>query len=88
MKYYIYVNSKEISEVSGTEAAYEAWRLARSLANFLCTTADLVDGETGEVLASNDWDEEDKPSDEELEAGFDPLEIEFDPYEGAYTFDC
>ena len=88
MKYYIYVNGKEISEVSGTEAAYAAWRLACNLADCLSVTADLVDGETGEVIESNDWDDEDKPSDEELEEGFDPLEMGFDPYEGAYTFDC
>lgn len=88
MKYYIYVNGKEISEVSGTEAAYKAWRLACDLADYLGTTADLVDGETGEVLESNDWDDENKPSDEELEEGFDPLEMGFDPYEGTYTFDC
>ena len=54
MKYYIYVNGKEISEVSGTEAAYEAWRLACNLADCLGVTADLVDGETCEVIESND----------------------------------
>lgn len=88
MKYYIYVNGKEISEVYGTEAAYEAWRLACKLADFLCVTADLVDGETGEILKPNDEDEEDKPSDEEPEVDFDSIEMGFDPYEGAYTFDC
>lgn len=53
MKYYIYVNGNEIAEVSGDETAYEAWRLARDFADYIGTTADLVDGETGEILKSN-----------------------------------
>lgn len=87
MKYFIYIDSICIATVWGTEAAYEAWRHAVALANMASLTADLVDGETGEVLESNDMDEEDELTEQDYE-DYGPEECGFDPYEGCYTYDC
>lgn len=43
--------------VSGCEAAYAAFEKACDFAEILGITVDLVDGETGEVLADNRDDE-------------------------------
>ena len=42
--------------VYGMEVAYEAYEKAVEFADILGLTADLVDGETGEVLCSNRWE--------------------------------
>ena len=42
--------------VYGMEVAYEAYEKAVEFADILGLTADLVDGETGEVLCSNGWE--------------------------------
>ena len=44
-------------------------------------TAHLVDGETGEIIASSDEFCDEESSDTNLECGFDP-------YMGCYTDDC
>lgn len=81
MKYYIYIENRMVVEVEGCEAAYAAYTKATELADMVGETAHLVDGETGEIIASSDefWDEE--LSDANLECGFDP-------YVGCYTDDC
>ena len=69
--------------VDNTEAAYEAWRRACDFAEAAgISCCDLWWGETGEVVASLQDDEEDYDCDSaDLECGFDP-------YEGDYTWDC
>lgn len=57
MQYIIYIHGDEFAIVSGTEAAYEAWRHASALADIVGYTADLVDGKTGEVVESTNWDD-------------------------------
>ena len=42
--------------VYGMEVAYEAYEKAVEFADILGLTADLVDGETGEILCSNGWE--------------------------------
>lgn len=42
--------------VYGMEIAYEAYEKAVEFADMLGLTADLVNGETGEVLCSNRWE--------------------------------
>lgn len=42
--------------VYGMEIAYEAYERAVEFADMLGLTADLVDGETGEILSSNRWE--------------------------------
>ena len=81
MKFYIYIKNRFVAEVEGCEAAYAAYTKATELADMVGETVHLVDGETGEIIASSDefWDEE--PSDANLECGFDP-------YAGCYTDDC
>lgn len=80
MKFYIYIENRLIAEVTGIDYAYEVYDATVKLAELLCETANLVDGETGEVLAcSADFDDE--------PAGIDD-DCGFDAYEGCYTFDC
>lgn len=69
--------------VDGTEAAYEAFRKACDFAEAIgADYCDLWSGETGEVVASLEDDDEDFDCDDaDLECGFDP-------YEGDYTWDC
>ena len=55
-EYYVYIGGTAFS-VSGCEAAYAAFEKACDFAEILGITADLVDGETGEVLADNRDDE-------------------------------
>ena len=83
MKFYIYISNKEIAEVEGIEYAYEVYRKTCELADLLGDIANLVDGETGEVIeSSDDWEED------ECDPEPDADESGFDPYEGAYTYDC
>lgn len=42
--------------IYGMEVVEEAYEKAVEFADILGLTADLVDGETGEVLASNRWE--------------------------------
>ena len=76
MKFMIYIENRMIAEVSGVDFAYEVYAKASELADMLGETAHLVDGETGEVVASSDdWDD----YDEDYEPDYD--ECGFDPYE-------
>lgn len=52
MNYLIYLHGNLLTTISGTEAAYAVYRTVADLADLLGVTADLVDGNTGEVLAS------------------------------------
>lgn len=82
--YIIYIGGREIATVSGTEFANEAFDKAMDLAELLNETCSLAQGETGEVIAFyNPEEEEDyeEPVDIDDECGFDP-------YEGCYTYDC
>lgn len=51
--YYIYFNGDLLGEVSGCEAAWDAFSVACELADTLNARVDLVDGQTGEVIADN-----------------------------------
>ena len=83
MKFYIYIENRMVAEVSGMDFAYEVYRKTCELADLLCTTASLVDGESGEVVAySDDFDDYDHDYEPE------DNEIGFDPYSGCYTYDC
>ena len=79
MKYYIYIENRMVAEVEGSEFAWEVYRKTDELAEMLGQIANLVDGETGEVIESSDyWDDYEPDADE----------CGFDPYEGCYTYDC
>ena len=78
MKYYIYIENRMVAEVEGSEIAWEVYRKTCELADLLGEVANLVDGETGEVIESSD--------EEDYEPDVD--ECGFDPYEGCYTYDC
>ena len=83
MKFMVYIENRMIAEVSGADFAYEVYAKASELADMLGETVHLVDGETGEVIASSDdWDD----YDEDYEPDYD--ECGFDPYEGCFTWDC
>ena len=83
MKYYIYIENRMVAEVEGSEFAWEAYRKTAELAEMLGEIANLVDGETGEVIeSSDDWDDYDKDYEPDAD------ECGFDPYEGCYTYDC
>lgn len=83
MKYYIYIENRMVAEVEGNEFAWEVYRKTCELAEMLGQIANLVDGETGEVIeSSDDWDD----YDEDYEPDYD--ECGFDPYAGCYTYDC
>ena len=88
MNYIIYIRGNVFATISGAEATYEAWRHASALADIAGYTADLVDGETGEVLESTDFEDDDRTEQDYEDYGPDPDECGFDPYEGCYTFDC
>ena len=83
MKYYIYIENRMVAEVEGNEFAWEVYRKTCELAEMLGQIANLVDGETGEVIeSSDDWDD----YDEDYEPDYD--ECGFDPYASCYTYDC
>lgn len=66
MKYYIYIENKVVAEVSGMGFAYEVYAKATELAEMIGEIANLVDGESGEVIASSDdWDDYDEDYKEE-----------------------
>ena len=81
--YTLILNGKTITEVCGTEYAYEAWARLEELACFLCVPAYLVSNDDSEVVAEYDPEGEgsDEPADIDSDEGFDP-------YEGCYTWDC
>ena len=85
--YKIFLNTRPIATVEGTECAYSAYRKACEFAEIVGKTASLVWAETGEVIASSD-DEEEDPWDEDEEYLNGDEEMGFDPYEGCYTWDC
>lgn len=82
MKFYIYIENRMIAEVDGYEFAWEVYRKAYELADLLGEVANLVDGETGEVIESSDEDYDyDEPADIDSDMGFDP-------YIGCFSDDC
>ena len=54
MKFMIYRENRMICEVSGTDFAYEVYEKAAELGEMIGDTAHLVNGETGEIIASSD----------------------------------
>lgn len=82
MKFYIYIENRMVAEVEGYEFAWEVYRKAYELADLLGEVANLVDGETGEVIESSDEDYDyDEPADIDSDMGFDP-------YTGCFSDDC
>ena len=82
MKFYIYIENRMVAEVEGYEFAWEVYRKAYELADLLGEVANLVDGETGEVIESSDEDYDyDEPADIDSDMGFDP-------YMGCFSDDC
>ena len=82
MKFYIYIENRMVAEVEGYEFAWEIYRKAYELADLLGEVANLVDGETGEVIQSSDEDYDyDEPADIDSDMGFDP-------YMGCFSDDC
>lgn len=79
--YTIYIGSTPIACVSGTDAAYDCYDAAKTIAAYSDRTASLVWDETGEEVAFFDPEEVDEPADIDDDCGFDP-------YEGCYTYDC
>ena len=79
----LFVDSKLIATVDGTEFAYEAWAKVRELAELLGVRASMVFNEDLEVVAEYDPEEGfgDEPDDIDSDTGFDP-------YEGCFTWDC
>lgn len=57
--YAIYLGNKPIAIISGTEAAYEAYRAAVVIAELTGETACLVWNGNGEIIASSDEEEGD-----------------------------
>lgn len=54
MKFMIYIENRMIGEVSGMDFAYEVYEKASELGEMIGDTVHLVDGETGEIIASSD----------------------------------
>lgn len=82
MKFYIYISNHMVAEVEGVVLCWEVYRRACKLADLLGEIASLVDGETGEVIASSDdYDEDYEPADIDSDMGFDP-------YMGCFSDDC
>ena len=80
MKFYIYIENRMVAEVENYEFAWEVYRKTCELADLLGEVANLVDGETGEVIEfSDDWDDE--PADIDSDMGFDP-------YMSCFSDDC
>lgn len=85
MKFYIYIEDRMVAEVEGYEFAWEVYRKTCELADLLGEIANLVDGETGEIIESSDdgddYDEDYEPADIDSDMGFDP-------YMGCFSDDC
>lgn len=85
MKYYIYIENRMVAEVKGAEIAWEVYRKTCELADLLGEVANLVDGETGEIIeSSDDWDDYDK----DYESADIDSDMGFDPYMGCFSDDC
>lgn len=82
MKYYIYIKNRMVAEVEGDEFAWEVYNKTCEVADLLGEVANLVDGETGEVIESSDADYDyDEPDDIDSD-------MSFDPYTGCFSDDC
>ena len=82
MKYFIYIENRMVAEVEGDEFAWEVYNKTCEVADLLGEVANLVDGETGEVIESSDEDYDyDEPTDIDSDMGFDP-------YMGCFSDDC
>ena len=82
MKYYIYIENRMVAEVEGDEFAWEVYNKTCEVADLLGQVANLVDGETGEVIESSDEDYDyDELADIDSDMGFDP-------YMGCFSDDC
>ena len=68
MKFMVYIENRIVTEVSGSDFAYEVYAKASELADMIGEIAYLVDGETGEVIASSD-DYDDYDRDYEPDCG-------------------
>lgn len=68
MKFMVYIENRMVAEVSGLDFAYEVYAKASELAEMIGEIANLVDGETGEVIASSD-DYDDYDRDYEPDCG-------------------
>ena len=77
--YTLILNGKTITEVGGTEYAYEAWVIMKDLAVFLGVPAFLVSNDDSEIVA--EYDPEVVEESDEPAAGFDACG-------GWYTRDC
>lgn len=93
--YFIYVRNGADTlsfPISGTEAAWDAYRSACVFAELFDGSCDLVDADTAEVIESFGYEPEDDPNLEDYsdyEEGFSAdLDMGFNPYMGAYDFDC
>lgn len=93
--YFIYVHDgfNTLSfPISGTEAAWDAYRSACAFVELFNGFCDLVDGNTGEVIEDFGYEPEDDPDLEDYsdyEEGFSAdLDMGFNPYLGAYDFEC
>jgi hypothetical protein len=85
MKFYIYIENRMVAEVEGIEFAYEVYRKTAELADLLGEIANLVDGDTGEIIeSSDDWEDYDK----DYEPDSIYSELGFDPFAGCFTGDC
>ena len=78
-------NMEFVTEIGGTEVAYDCYFSTQTLARVSGKTLSLIDKETGEVVAFFDPDSEEE---EEYEEYDDYDECGFDPYCGCYTYDC
>lgn len=81
MKYFIYIENRMIAEVEGCEFVWEVYRKTCELADLLGEVANLVDGETGEVIESSDGWSDCESADIDSDMGFDP-------YIGCFSDDC
>lgn len=82
MKYFIYIENRMVAEVEGDEFVWEVYNKTCEVADLLGEVANLVDGETGEVIESSD---EDYDYDESADIDSD---MGFDPYMGCFSDDC
>ena len=78
-------NMEFVTEIGGTEVAYDCYFSTQTLARVSGKTLSLVDKETGKVVAFFDPDDEEEEDYEEYD---DYDECGFDPYCGCYTYDC
>lgn len=52
--YIVYLGGLQIAEISGTEYAYEVYAKTLELAELINESVDLIDAETGEIIAYNE----------------------------------